>query len=247
MHRSKHGALYQDFNCEEDEDTSPETAYCRRNFMAIIFLRKIAYFVGIVLAYDIALLQMTITCCSGLILLICLIKFKPYDKSRDAWMNVGTEVMIFIIHMVIFIFAGDDIAQRMSIDQRKTVGWVVIGLCSTLVVYNALFVFALQIMQIVEFFKKIKLFLSKKKAKSQKSQNNSIQEKSNIVSEEPRNRTGNTARNESPRRENQTVDRSQQHIQPKIKDTTLILQRKNKPKVIITKKRFYTDSNVQKT
>ena len=165
FHEKKHGALYEGFIVESQKNVSPETAYYRRNFMAFVFLRKMTYFSGIVLAYDIPILQMLITCCSGLVLLVFMIRVKPYRNKRDAWMNVGSEVIMVMIHLVIFLFAGDDITLKMSDTQRKNVGWVVIILCCLLVAYNAFFIF---IQQVLAFWKGLKLiyFLYKKKKKA---------------------------------------------------------------------------------
>ena len=165
-HEKKHGAFYEGFIVESQRNVSPETAYYRRNFMAFIFLRKITYFSGIVLAYDIPILQMVITCCSGLVLLIFMIKVKPYSNKRDAWMNIGSELLMVLIHLVIFVLAGDNMTQKMSDTQRKNVGWVVIILCCLLVAYNALFIF---IEQVLAFWKGLKWlfhFLCKQKKKT---------------------------------------------------------------------------------
>ena len=165
LHSRKHGVLYENFIVESKDKASPETAFYRRNFMAFIFLRKLTYFSGIVLAYDIPILQMLITCCSGIVLLIFMLKVKPYRQKRDVWMNVGSEVLMVIIHLVIFIFAGDDITQTLTDTQRKNLGWVVIALCSLLVVYNALFIF---IQQVIAFWTGLK-FLARVLCKKDKS------------------------------------------------------------------------------
>ena len=166
FHEKKHGALYEGFIVESQKNVSPETAYYRRNFMAFIFLRKITYFSGIVLAYDIPILQMLITCCSGLVLLIFMIKVKPYRFKRDAWMNVGSELLMVMIHLVIFVFAGDDLTLKLTDTQRKNVGWVVIILCCLLVAYNALFIFAQQVLLFWRGLKLLMNLLCKKKKKA---------------------------------------------------------------------------------
>ena len=43
-----------------------------------------------------------------------MIKFKPYLSKSDVWLNVGSEVTLAIIHITVFVFAGDDITQKMS-------------------------------------------------------------------------------------------------------------------------------------
>ena len=169
-HEKRHGALYEQFEIKYPSNVSPETAYYRRNFLAFVFLRKITYFCGIVLAYDIPILQMIITSCSGLVLLIFMIRVKPYRTKRDAWMNIGSEVLLVLIHLVIFIFAVDDMTMMMSHTQRKNVGWVVIVLCSTLVAYNAYVIFT---EQLFAFWNLIKLMArvickTKKKAENNK-------------------------------------------------------------------------------
>ena len=171
QHERKHGALYEPFIVQTPKyaKVSPEIAYYRRNFMAFIFLRKMAYFSGIVLAYDIPLLQMLITCCSGLVLLIFMIKVKPFRTKSDAWMNVGSEVFLVLIHLVIFVFAGDDITLKLTDNQRKNVGWVVIFLCSLMIVYNALFIFAQQMVAFWNIFKLIVRVICKKSKAQEKS------------------------------------------------------------------------------
>ena len=196
-HQSKHGAIYQDFNTEQDQGTSPETAYFRRNFMAFIFLRKIAHFVGIVLAYDIPVLQMIITSCSGLFLLIFMIWIKPYAQKRDAWLNVGSEVILVLIHLTIFVFAGDDITLKMSDEQRKNVGWVVVGLCSLLVAYNAYFIVVQQITSIWEFIKYVRQVLKKKKVIGDTKQEQTAQ----IHSQSPRSNKITTRKHRHPANE----------------------------------------------
>ena len=164
-HEKRHGALYEQFEIKSQVKISPERAYYRRNFLAFIFLRKITYFCGIVLAYDIPILQMIITSCSGLVLLIFMIRVKPYRNKRDAWMNVGSEVLLVLIHLVIFIFAGDDITFVMTDNQRKNIGWAVIALCSTLVAYNVFFIFVEQAIMLWSGLKLIARVVCKKKKK----------------------------------------------------------------------------------
>ena len=199
FHAQKHGAFYEDFIVDEQKNVKPEIAYYRRNFMAFIFLRKLAYFSGIVLAYDIPILQMLITCCSGLVLLIFMIRVKPYKHKRDAWMNIGSEAIMVMIHIVIFLFAGDDITLKMSDTQRKTVGWVVIFLCCLLVAYNAFFIFIQQVLAFWRAIKFIALVLKKKKKvednsksniKSSKNDNNTTQ-KITVTRSEIKNSTEN--------------------------------------------------------
>ena len=181
FHEKKHGAFYEDFIVDSQKKVSPETAYYRRNFMAFIFLRKMAYFSGIVLAYDIPILQMLISCCSGLVLLVFMIKVKPYRNKRDAWMNMGSEVIMVMIHLVIFLFAGDDITQKMSDTQRKNVGWVVIILCCLLVAYNAFFIFTQQVLALWKGLKLLIHVLCKKK-KKEEDQSSSNHQKSRTSS-----------------------------------------------------------------
>ena len=162
-HAKKHGALYETFKIKYDKNVSAEKAYLQRNFMAIIFLRKIAYFSGIVLAYYTPLLQLTITCGSGLALFICMIVVKPFRNKRDAWMNAGSEAVLVVIHIVIFILAGDDITLKMTDTQRKNVGWVVIFLCCLLVAYNTVFIFVAQVASFWRGFKLLAQVVCKKK------------------------------------------------------------------------------------
>ena len=93
-------------------------------------------------------------------------------------MNIGSELLMVLIHLVIFLFAGDDMTQRMSDTQRKNVGWVVIILCGLLVAYNALFIFA---QQVLAFWKGLKLLINflckrkqKKKAKTKRKYSKTI-------------------------------------------------------------------------
>ena len=169
-HHERYQSLYNGFKLLADEEeenvTPPETAYYRRNFLAIIFLRKMAYLSALLFMYDVPLLQLAGTCGSGVIMLIFMLKFKPYAQSRDAWLNVGSEIILLVIHLVIFILAGDDITQRLSDNQRKNVGWVIVGLCSLLVVYNCYFVLVEQIDQIRSFIRYLIRLRSSKKAKT---------------------------------------------------------------------------------
>ena len=167
LHEKRHGALYEPFIVDSNESQSPERAYYRRNFMAFIFLRKIAYFSAIVFAYDIPILQMTITCGSGIVLLVFMIKIKPYRNKTDAWMNIGSEVFMIIIHLVIFVFAGDDITLKLTDDQRKSVGWAVIVLCCTMVAYMTFFIFVQQVLALWSFGKMVVRAVCKKKKNAQ--------------------------------------------------------------------------------
>ena len=174
LHEKKHGALYEPFIIQTPKNAkvSPETAYYRRNFMAFIFLRKLVYFSGIVFAYDIPILQMLITCCSGLALLISMIKVKPFRTKRDAWMNIGTEVFMVMIHIVIFVFAGDDITLKLTDTQRKNVGWAVIFLCCAMVAYNAIFIFVQQVLALWSFGQLVMHTICKKKKEKTKNKLN---------------------------------------------------------------------------
>ena len=153
QHHDRYRILYNGFKFldREEDAVSPEIVYCRRNFLAIMLFRRIAYLSALVFAYDIPFLQIACTCGSGVIILICMWKFKPYEESRDAWLNIGSEIILLMAHLVIFVFAGDDIAQKLSDEQRKIVGWVIVGLCSLLVAYNFCFVLVEQIGQIRNF------------------------------------------------------------------------------------------------
>ena len=122
-----------------------------------------AYLSSLLFMYDIPLLQLTGTCGSGIIILIFMLKFKPYQTSRDAWLHVGSEIILLLIHLVIYVLAGDDIAEKLSDSQRKNVGWVIIGLCSLLVVYNCYFVLLEQIDQTRDFLKYLMKFKKSKK------------------------------------------------------------------------------------
>ena len=170
LHEKKHGALYEPFIVQTPKNAkvSPETAYYQRNFMAFIFLRKLVYFSGIVFAYDIPILQMLITCCSGLVLLIFMIKVKPFRTKRDAWMNIGTEVFMVMIHIVIFVFAGDDITLKLTDTQRKNVGWALIALCCAMVAYNVIFIFVQQVLAFWSFGQLVMHSICKKKKKNKK-------------------------------------------------------------------------------
>ena len=179
-HAQKHGVLYEDFIVESRKNVKPETAYYRRNFMAFVFLRKLTYFSGIVLAYDIPILQMLISCCSGLVLLIFMIRVKPYRHKRDAWMNIGSEAILVMIHLVIFLFAGDDITLTMSDTQRKTIGWVIIILCCLLVAYNAIFIFAQQVLAAWKVMKLVCGMCNKKKKSEDKAASNNESSTTNI-------------------------------------------------------------------
>ena len=179
-HAQKHGVLYEDFIVESRKNVKPETAYYRRNFMAFVFLRKLTYFSGIVLAYDIPILQMLISCCSGLVLLIFMIRVKPYRHKRDAWMNIGSEAILVMIHLVIFLFAGDDITLTMSDTQRKTIGWVIIILCCLLVAYNAIFIFAQQVLAAWKVMKLVCGMCNKKKKPENKKASNNESSTTNI-------------------------------------------------------------------
>ena len=142
----------------------------------IHILEKNHLFCEIILAYDIPILQMIITTYSGLVLLIFMIRVTPYRIKRVAWMNIGPEVLLVLIHLVIFIFAGDDITLVMTDNQRKNVGWVVVGLCSTLVAYNAIFIFT---EQVFTFWNLIKL-MARAICKKKKPESNKQRKKSTL-------------------------------------------------------------------
>lgn len=152
-HHEKYQILYNSFKLLEDkgENASPETAYYRRNFLAIMFIRKMLYLSALVFAYDIPLLQVTCTAFSGLLIIICMVKFKPYEQGKDAWLNVGSEIILLLTHLVIFVLGVDDLTQMLSDNQRKYVGWAIVGLCSLLVIYNFYFVLVEQLSQFRNF------------------------------------------------------------------------------------------------
>ena len=168
-HHERYQSLYNGFKLLADEEeenvTPPEIAYYRRNFLAIIFLRKMAYLSALVFMYDAPLLQVISTCSSGVIILIFMLKFRPYAQNRDTWLNIGSEIILVVIHLVILILAGDDITQKLSDNQRKNVGWLIVGLCSLLVVYNFYFVLVEQISQIRDFIRYLKKLRGSKKVK----------------------------------------------------------------------------------
>ena len=162
----RHGALYEQFKVEPDDTVSGETVYYRRNFIAFQLFRKIMYVSALVLAYNIPLLQIGILTLTGVKMVVLYGLIKPFREKSMAWLNVGSEIIMLLIHIVIYVFVGDDQTQKFGDELRIKLGWLIVALCSLLVVYNAAIVFFMQVLQIRDFCRKIR----KKEQKSKKYQ-----------------------------------------------------------------------------
>eukprot|EP00331_Platyophrya_macrostoma_P034254 CAMPEP_0176460976 /NCGR_PEP_ID=MMETSP0127-20121128/34352_1 /TAXON_ID=938130 /ORGANISM="Platyophrya macrostoma, Strain WH" /LENGTH=587 /DNA_ID=CAMNT_0017852525 /DNA_START=735 /DNA_END=2498 /DNA_ORIENTATION=+ len=137
--QKKFGVLYEGLRIDESENSSVETSFYRRNFMSIILLRKIVDLSGLVVAYDVALLQLAISIVGDVVIIFLILKLKPYGDRRGYIQNIGTELLIFLAHLTITIYAGDDITNSLTDEQRKAVGWAVIGFSGALLAFNATF------------------------------------------------------------------------------------------------------------
>ena len=101
-----------------------------------------------------------------------MIRVKPFRTKRDAWMNIGTEVFMMMVHIVIFVVAGDDITLKLTDTQRKNVGWALIALCCAMVGYNVIFIFVQQVLALWSFGQIVIHTLCKKKKEKAPNNNN---------------------------------------------------------------------------
>ena len=117
-----------------------------------------------------------------------------------------------LIHLVIFIFAGDDITLMMTDSQRKNAGWVVVGLCSTFVAYNAIFVFT---EQVFTFWNLIKL-MARAICKKKKPESNKQRKKSTL------------RHRERKRYRDAFINRLERNLEDSSRDDSRILQNKSR-------------------
>ena len=154
-------------------------------FNAFFLLRRLVLILALVFLHDYPYLEVIILILNCMIWLILLLKYLPYDKKMHNIVNIISELLFVLIHVLILLFAHDDNKGWLTEKKKLHLGWIIISCCGVILGLTFIVACIEQYFVIKDFIQLLMKFLKgrkpssssqrvKKKSSPQRSTQNSI-------------------------------------------------------------------------
>ena len=123
--KAKYSTLTEEFKYDQQKLTP---IY----FNAFFILRRLALTLTLVFLHNypyLELLTLILNCPTWLVLLCW---FLPYDNKMNNIVNIISEFLFVVIHVIIFLFAHDDHKDWLTDQKKLDLGWAIIGCCGVI-------------------------------------------------------------------------------------------------------------------
>lgn len=136
-----------------------------RYFVPIWLIRRFLMCFSLVYLQVYPHLQISVLCVLMLISIVHTLGFSPYSSRKDNIVNTITEILFGMIHVAIYVLLYDDHKRNLSDAQRLNIGWVIIGLCGTILIMSLVLNLIEQIKELKTRLKELKQLLCPQRAK----------------------------------------------------------------------------------
>ena len=129
MYQKKYGPLFEDFK----NDTK-----FQRSFIMFVLVRKATFVAFLVGFSHTAKAQVPLVAINSFVMFAFIILLKPFKERKDTILNTINEAIICCLMVCALILHNDQTRTYwMTYSSKITLGWVVVGFCSVLVLVNA--------------------------------------------------------------------------------------------------------------
>lgn len=101
-------------------------------FNAFFVIRRLVLVLALIFLHDYPYVEVIVLILNCLIWLILLLKYFPYDKKMHNIVNIISEFLFVVIHVMIFLFAHDDQKDWLTDKKRLDLGWIIISCCGVI-------------------------------------------------------------------------------------------------------------------
>ncbi|CAD8146759.1 unnamed protein product [Paramecium octaurelia] len=122
------GAIYEGIKL----DKNPFTYY----FNIILLIKKMLFMMCLVMFYSSPCLQVGLVSLLNIVMALYLIKIQPLEDKDEQFKQVGSEIFIWLAEMLILGFAINEQSNSLNEDSQLLIGWCVIALTSSLIVFQ---------------------------------------------------------------------------------------------------------------
>jgi len=144
-------------------------------FTAFFIIRRLVLTLAIVFLHDHPYVEVTILILNCVIWFGLLIKYFPYDNKLNNIVNIISELLFIVIHIVIFLFAHDDSKDWLSDQKKMDLGWIIISCCGVILGLILIASFIEQYLAAKNLIKLVLKFIKERKLSQKVKRKNSPQ------------------------------------------------------------------------
>ena len=138
---------------DEYDNARSRESFIVRNFTFIMFIRKVSFVSMIVLGYQSCISILIFLLIQSLFMLKLLITELPYDRDAFNIKTIFQEILFSSLNIILMMIEADIISDA---DRPIIAGWVMIGLCIIIIIFNLFFVVKDQLLAFKNVFVKLK-------------------------------------------------------------------------------------------